>query len=120
MTVRPYNHTTIQLYKVLLLTCVVNCTMDTPMPRLCSVIQWSVHWALSRTTRVLVLAKARRCALEKCGKKKKKQALLLGLAKSMLMLCHLHTFCKPYDLYVDVSCNFISVVLGAEQSRYYQ
>ena len=28
------------------------------------VVQWSVHWAPSRTTRVLVLAGARRCALK--------------------------------------------------------
>ena len=35
-----------------------------------SVVQWSVHWAPGRTTRVLVLAGARRCALETCGKKK--------------------------------------------------
>ena len=37
---------------------------------LCSVVQWSVHWAPSRTTRVLVQAGARRCALETCGAKK--------------------------------------------------
>ena len=37
--------------------------------RLCSVVQWSVHWAPSGTTRVLVMAGARRCALETCGKK---------------------------------------------------
>ena len=47
-------------YKVLLLTCVVNCTAGTLTPRLCSVVQWSVHWAPSRTTRVLALAGARR------------------------------------------------------------
>ena len=69
-------------YKVLLLTCVVNCTAGTPTPRLCPVVQWSVHWAPSRTTRVLVLAGARRCALETCGKKKMR-APLLGLAKSL-------------------------------------
>ena len=40
------------------------------------------HWAPSRTTRVLVLAGARRCALETCGKKKMR-APLLGLAKSI-------------------------------------
>ena len=34
-----------------------------------SVVQWLVHWAPSRTTRVLVLAGAKRCALETCGKK---------------------------------------------------
>ena len=64
-----YDRTTVRLYNVLLLTCVVNCTAGTPMPRLCQVVQWSVHWAPSRTTRILVLAGARRCALETCGKK---------------------------------------------------
>ena len=54
---------------MLLLTCVVNCTAGTPMPRPCPVVQWSVHWAPSWTTRVLVLAGARHCALETCGKK---------------------------------------------------
>ena len=29
----------VRLYKVLLLTCVVNCTAGTPMPQLCSVVQ---------------------------------------------------------------------------------
>ena len=54
---------------MLLLTCVVNCAAGTPTPRLCPVVQWSVHWAPSRTTRVLLLAGARRCVLETCGKK---------------------------------------------------
>ena len=67
MTIRLYD----QPYKVLLLTCMVNCTAGTPMPRLCPVVQWSVHWALSWTTWVLVLAGARCCALETCWKKKK-------------------------------------------------
>ena len=57
-------------YKVLLLACVVNCTAGTPTPRLCPVVQWSVHWAPSWTTRVLVLAGARRCALETDEEKK--------------------------------------------------
>ena len=43
---------------------------------------WSVHWAPSRTTRVLVLAGARHCAL-KTSVEKKKRAPLLGLAKSI-------------------------------------
>ena len=34
-----------------------------------SIVQWSVHWASSRATRVLVLAGAWCCALETCGKK---------------------------------------------------
>ena len=77
MTVRQYNRP----YKVLLLTCVVNCTAGTPTPRLCPVVQWLVHRAPSRTTRVPVLAGARRCALETCGKKMR--APPLGLAKSI-------------------------------------
>ena len=47
----------------------------------CPVVQWTVHWAPSRTTRILILAGARHCALETCGKKM--QAPLLGLAKSL-------------------------------------
>ena len=46
------------------------------------VVQWSVLWAPSRTTWVLVLAEARRCALETYGEKKIR-APLLGLAKSI-------------------------------------
>ena len=57
-------------HKVLLLTCMVNCTTGTPTPWLCSVVQWSVHWASSWMTQVLVLARAKRCALEMCRKKK--------------------------------------------------
>ena len=71
----------VQPYKVLLLTCMVNCTAGTPMPWLCPVVQWSVHWAPSQTTHVLVMARARRCTLETCGKKMR--APLLGLAKSV-------------------------------------
>ena len=82
LDVRPYDCTTIWPYKVLLLTCMVNCTTGTPMPWLCSVVWWSVHWALSWTTRVLVLAEARRCAFETC-REKKMQVPLLGLAKSI-------------------------------------
>ena len=70
LDVRPYDRTTVQPYKVLLSTYVVICTAGTPTPRLCSVVQWSVHWAPSRTTRFLVLAGARCCALETCRKKK--------------------------------------------------
>ena len=58
-------------------------------PWLCSVVQCSVlsaqcsvHWVLSWMTRVLVLAGERHCALETCGEKKK-QAPLLGFAKSI-------------------------------------
>ena len=68
-----YDHTTVRPYKVLLATCVANCTTGTPTPRLCPVVQWSVHWAPCRTTW------ARRW-------KKKMQALLLGLAKSIYYL----------------------------------
>ena len=56
----------------------VNSTMGTPTPRLCPVVQWSVHWALSRMTRVLVLAGATCCALETCGKKNASSACRLG------------------------------------------
>ena len=37
---------------------------------LCSVVRWSVHWALSQTTQVLVLAGVRCCAFEMYRKKK--------------------------------------------------
>ena len=67
----------------------VNCIVGTSMPRLCIVVQWSVHWALSWTTRVLVLAGSRCCALETC-REKKMWALLLGLAKSMYWQRSLH------------------------------
>ena len=58
-------------------------------PWLCPIVQWSVHWALSWMTWVLILARARRCALETCGKRnaeKEMQAPLLGLAKSIYWL----------------------------------
>ena len=83
LVVRLYDCTTVQLYKVLLLTCVINYTTGTPMPRLYPVVQWSVHWAPSWTTRVLVLAGARLCALETSREKKKLRTPLLGLAKSI-------------------------------------
>ena len=78
LDVQPYGRP----YKVLLLTWVVTCTAGTPTSRLCSVVQWSVHRAPGRTTRVLLLAGAMRCALETCGTKKMR-APLLGLAKSI-------------------------------------
>ena len=66
----------IRLYKVLLLTCVVNCTAGMSMPLLCPVVEWSVHWAPSWTTWVLVLARARCCALETCGEKNASSAFI--------------------------------------------
>ena len=66
LDVRPYDHTTVQGATFNM----VNCTAGAPMPWLCSVVQWSVHWALSQMTWVLVLAGARHCALEMCGEKK--------------------------------------------------
>ena len=48
------------------------------MPRLCLVVQWSGLWAPSRTTRVLDLAGARRCALKTCGEKNASSAFRLG------------------------------------------
>ena len=108
MTVRPY--------KVLLLVCVVNCTAGTPTPRLCPVVQWSVHWAPSRTTRVLVLAGARRCALETCGKKNASSSFRLGeiyifilqirviLARRDKIVRHSKNvhFSNDLDFYVDI------------------
>ena len=73
-----YDCKTVRPYKVLLLTCVVNCTAGTPTPRLFSVVQWSVHWAPSWTTRILVLAGAGRYALKTCGKKSASSAFRLG------------------------------------------
>ena len=73
-----YDRTTVRPYKVLLLTCVVNCAAGTPTPRLCPVVQWSVHWVPSRTTRVLVLAGARRWTLGTYGKKKASSSFRLG------------------------------------------
>ena len=67
LDVRPYDHTTVQGAT---LTCKVNYTVGTPTPQLCSVVQWSVQWALSRTTGVLVLAGAGCFALETCREKK--------------------------------------------------
>ena len=101
-----YDRTTLRPYKVPFLTCVINCTAGISALRLCPVVQWSVHWAQGRTTRVLVLAGARRCALETYGKKKLR-APLLGLAKSKHYLCNeflcFYTFlwyklqsCAPY------------------------
>ena len=81
---------------------------------LCSVVRWSVHWAPSQMTQVLVLAGARRCAFVQ---EKKMQAALLGLAKP---ICYVTCIHFVNNMYVDVSCNFISVVVGAEQSKYYQ
>ena len=74
MTVRTYD----RLYKVLLLTCVINCTTCTPTPQLCPVVQWSVHWAPSWTIWVLVLA-----IMPLGHAEKKMRAPLLGLAKSI-------------------------------------
>ena len=96
MTVRQYNRP----YQVLLLTCVVNCTAGTPTPRLCPVVQWLVHRAPSRTTRVPVLAGARRCALATCGKKR--QTPLLGLAKSIHYFTSLGK--KPRDEELVIIC----------------
>ena len=82
----------------------------------CSVVRWSVHWAPSQMIQVLVLAGARRCAFEMC-RKKKMQAALLGLAKPIYYVTCIHFV---NNMYVDVSYNFISVVVDAEQSKYYQ
>ena len=73
-----YDRTIVQPHTVLLLTCVINYTAGTPTPRLCPEVQWSVHWAPSRTTRVLVLAGVRCCALGTCGKKNASSAFRLS------------------------------------------
>ena len=54
----------------------------------CPVVQWSVHWAPSRTTRVLVLRRAG----------KKMRAPLLGLVKSIYYFFAKFEFttCSPY------------------------
>ena len=59
-----YDCTTVRPYKVLLLTYVVNCTAVPRARQRHGLAQWSVHWAPSRTTRVIVLVEAGRCALE--------------------------------------------------------
>ena len=90
-----YDRTTVWPYKVLLLTCVANCTTGMPMPWLCPVVQWLVHWAPSRTTWVLVLARTRHCALATCGKKMR--APLLGSAKSIYYYLFLIHKLLPYQ-----------------------
>ena len=77
----------VQPYKVLLLTCMVNCTAGTLMPWLCPVVQWSVHWAPSQTTHVLVMAG-----------KKKMRAPLLGLAKSVYYTLLLQCLSLPRSI----------------------
>ena len=102
---KKFGCTTVRPYKVLLLTCVVNCTAGTPTPRLCPVVQWSVHWAPSRTTRVLVLAGARRCALETC---------LLGLAKSIYYPCNEFLCFTSFTLFCGTN---YKAVLPIEQNE---
>ena len=89
MKLKKFVCTTIRLYKVLLLTCMINCTTGMPMPQLFPVVQWSVHWAPSQTTWLLVLARARCCALKTC-RKNKMPAPLLGLAKSIYYSVNVH------------------------------
>ena len=84
LDVQPYDHMTVQGATFDMR---VQLYVGMPMPRLCPVVQWSVHWAPSRTTWVLVLARARRFALEMCGKKMR--ALLLGLVKSIYYLIYI-------------------------------
>ena len=78
LDVQPYDRTTVRLYMVLLLTCVVNCTAGTPTPRLCPVVS-----ALGSESDDPVSSpgRARRCALETW--EKKMPAPPLGLAKSI-------------------------------------
>ena len=93
-TIRLYNHTTVQRYDH---STIQGATFNMRgqlyqgmlTPQLCSVVQWSVHWALSQTTWVLVLAGTSCCALETC-RKKKMQVPLLGLVKSICYLNQLN------------------------------
>ena len=65
------------------------------MPQLCPVVQWSVHWAQSQMTWVLVLAGARCCALEMCGGGGGMLGPLLGLAKSIYYYLYVLYPCIP-------------------------
>ena len=87
LDVQPSDHTTVWLY---------DCT------RFCPVVQWSVHWALRWITWVLVLAGARRCALEMCGKKIM-WAPLLGLAKSIYYWCLLKIYIQESHIQSESS-----------------
>ena len=87
LDVQPSDHTTVWLY---------DCT------RFCPVVQWSVHWALRWITWVLVLAGARRCALEMCGKKMM-WAPLLGLAKSIYYWCLLKIYIQESHIQSESS-----------------
>ena len=82
-----------------------------------------VHWALSRTTRVLVLVRAKCCALETCGEKNVSSAFRLGLIYILLVLCDIRVCrCSTFDflnvlmilgLYVyKFSAAFISVFIA--------
>ena len=79
-TVRPYDHTTVQPHKVLLLTCVVNCTAGTPRPQLRSVVN-ALGSKLDYLDSSLGQGKAL-CVCEDLHEKKM-QAPPLGLAKSI-------------------------------------
>ena len=82
-TVQPYNRTTVQPYNR---TTIQGATFNMrgqlyrghANTQLCPVVQWSVHWAPSRLTRVLFLARARHCALETCRKKNASSTFRLG------------------------------------------
>ena len=108
-----YDWTTIQPYKVLLLTCVINCNVGMPSPRLCSVVQWSVHRALSQMTWVLVLAKAL-CPWDVWEKKNGSSTFRLGLIFILIILTPQHenefSYLTPWSflhIYQN-ACNVIS------------
>ena len=86
-TVRPYDGTIVE---VLLLTCVVNCTAGMPTLQLCPVDQWSVHWAPSQMTWVLVLEGQGVVPLRRM--EKKMWVPLLGFAKSTITGIHVGTY----------------------------
>ena len=77
MTVRQYNRPS----KVLLLTCVVNCTAGTPTPRLCPVVQWTTPGSESYDLGSSPGRGEVLCPLDMRGKKMR--APPLGLAKSI-------------------------------------
>ena len=113
-----YDRTTVRPYKVLLLTCVVNCTAGTPTPRFCPVVRWSVHWAPSQTTRVLVLAAAKCCALETRGEKKFELRFQAWLSLYINSL-YQQSYAFQYSaVYFDLECNVQLDAVPLSQVKY--
>ena len=89
LDVRPYDRTTVQGA-----TFNMRGQPGTPKLRLYSVVQWSVHWAPGRATRVLFLAGARCCALETCERKNASSAFKLGV-KTRLQNNNIIVYLRP-------------------------